>query len=146
MKEFIASLLSGHDDVALLENATYGLMEHSDAAIVTSGTATLETGWFGTPMVVVYKTSPLTFMLLKHLVTIPHIGLVNIVCGKKVVPELIQHEMTARNLVREVGRMLSDESYANRLRAELSVIRSRLGGPGASARVAENIIKLAKAA
>jgi lipid-A-disaccharide synthase len=145
-REFVSSFCARYNEIVLLENATYGLMEHADAAIVTSGTATLEAGWFGTPMVVVYRTSPITYLLGKLLVTIPHIGLVNIVSGKQVVPELIQHDLTARNLVRELERMLTDETYSGRIRQDLHVIRTRLGDPGASARVAANIISLARAA
>ena len=132
--------------VVMVENATYDLMCHADAAIVTSGTATLETGWFGTPMVVVYRTSPITFFIGRLLVDVPSIGLVNIVAGKKVVPEFIQHEMRTDKLVQAVGKILSDENVAREMRNGLSVIKAKLGGPGASARVADGIISLGRAA
>jgi lipid-A-disaccharide synthase len=80
------------------------------------------------------------------LVNIPHIGLVNIVAGEGVVPEFVQHRMKPALLAAEVGRMLEDPAYARSLRERLSVIRTRLGGPGASARVAEGIIALGEAA
>ena len=128
--------------VQFAENATYDLMRHADCAIVTSGTATLETGWFGTPMAVVYRTSPVTFFIGRMLVDVPYIGLVNIVAGHKVVQEFVQHEMTVENLVRELGRLLDDPDYIGRMRKDLSVIRERLGGAGASARVAEGILAL----
>lgn len=130
--------------IHLIEEGTHELMAHADAAIVTSGTATLETGWFGTPMVVVYKTSPLTFTIGRMLVNVKNIGLVNIVAGKTVVPEFIQGEMTAENLAKAVGRIFDDPVYAGQVRRELGVIRERLGGPGASARVAESVIALAE--
>jgi len=129
-----------------VKHATYDLMCHADAAIVTSGTATLETGWFGTPMVIVYRTSPITFMIGRLLVKVPFIGLVNFVAGKKVVPELIQGQLTPRALVEEIGRILSDPAYAGAMRHDLSGIRLRLGGPGASNRVAESVLSLAEAA
>jgi lipid-A-disaccharide synthase len=132
--------------VTLVERATYDLMHHADAAIVTSGTATLETGWFGTPMVVVYRTSTLTYFIGRLLVDVPYIGLVNIVAGKKVVPEFVQHALTVRNLVGAVGRIVREETYARTMRGELGVIRERLGEPGASRRVADSIIKLGAAA
>jgi len=132
--------------IFLLENASYDLMKHSDVAVVTSGTATLETGWFGTPLVVVYKTSPVTFLLGKLLVDVPYIGLVNIVAGKRVAPELIQHDLTPDNLIVAVRRIIEEGGYAERMRAELSVIKTKLGIPGASARVAEGIIALGEAA
>jgi lipid-A-disaccharide synthase len=130
----------------LVENATHDLMKLSDAAIVTSGTATLETGMFATPMVVVYKTSPLTYLIGRLLVDVANIGLVNIVAGKTVVPELVQHHLTVRRLRETVRRLLEDEGYRATMRVELSTIRSKLGSPGASARVAEGIIGLAGAA
>ncbi len=126
----------------LVENDTYDLMCHADAAIVTSGTATLETGWFGTPMAVVYKTSPVTFFIGRLLVDVPYIGLVNIVAGKKVVPEFVQHDMTEERITEATARMLSDEGIAAKMRSELGVIKEKLGRPGASARVAEGIIAL----
>jgi lipid-A-disaccharide synthase len=142
-KSYFFSQLGGNDRIRLVENDTYGLMEHADAAVVTSGTATLETAWYGTPMVVVYKTSPLTFLIGRSLVKIPHIGLVNIVAGRQIVPELIQGDMSEMNVVAEIGRILSDASYADRVRSDLASVKGKLGSPGASARVAENIIALA---
>lgn len=142
----LAPWLRGHPTVASLEHATYDLMHWSDAAVVTSGTATLETGWFGTPMAVVYKTSPLTFMIGRLLVHVPYIGLVNIVAGKKVVPELIQHDMTPENIAAAIGKILDDPAHARRVREELAVIRNKLGGPGASERVVDGIIALAEVA
>ena len=130
----------------LVENETYELMAYADAAIVTSGTATLETGWFGTPMAVVYRTSLLTYLIGRLLVRVPYIGLVNIVAGRKVVPEFVQGAMTAEALQNEVGRMLADRTYAQSIRQDLSVIRKNLGGPGASERVARDILDLARAA
>jgi len=138
--------LSGKTDVRLIENGTYDLMCHADATIVTSGTATLETGWFGAPMVIVYRTSPITFLIGRLLVKVPYIGLVNFVAGKKVVPELIQGQLTAQSLVQEVSRILSDRPYAAAMRRDLAGIRKRLGGPGASHRVAESVISLGEAA
>ncbi len=132
--------------ITLLENGTYDLMASADAAIVTSGTATLETGWFGTPMVVVYKTSPLTFLIGRILVDVPHIGLVNIVAEKGIVPEFIQREMTSKNLIAAIRKILNDYEYGTRMRNELAVIKQRLGAPGASHRVAEQVIALGEAA
>ncbi len=131
-------------DIRLVEGATHGLMAHADAAIVTSGTATLETGWFGTPMVVVYRTSPVTYLIGRMLVNVPAIGLVNIVAGKKIVPEFVQHAMTVENLTAAVGRILDDPAYAERMRRDLAAIRELLGPPGASEKVAQGILALAE--
>jgi lipid-A-disaccharide synthase len=132
--------------IILIEGETYDLMAYADAAIVTSGTATLETGWFGTPMVVVYRTSPLTYFVGRMLVRVPFIGLVNIVAGKQVVPEFVQHDMVPSKLAPVVGRMLDDSSYAQTIREALACVRERLGKPGASRRVAERIVQIGKAA
>jgi lipid-A-disaccharide synthase len=77
---------------------------------------------------------------------VPYIGLVNIVAGKKVVPEFIQHDMTRENLVQAIGMLFDDPAYARQVRRELGVIREKLGGPGASARVVDGIVALAEAA
>jgi lipid-A-disaccharide synthase len=132
--------------IVLVENKTHELMRHADAAIVTSGTATLETAWFGTPLVVVYKTSPISFFIGRMLVDVSNIGLVNIVAGKTVAPEFLQQEMTAGNLVLAVDRILTDEAYRNTMKVELAQIKHKLGLQGASARVAEGIIALGETA
>ena len=121
-------------------------MAHADAAIVTSGTATLETGWFGTPMVVVYKTSILTYLIGRMFVKVKNIGLVNIVAGKTVVPEFVQYQMRPAAIAAAVRRILEDKPYVQSMKAGLSVIKEKLGAPGASARVAEGIIALERAA
>ena len=131
--------------VTLIEEDTYNLMHHADAAIVTSGTATLETGWFGTPMAVVYRASPVTYAIGRMLVKVNAIGLVNIVAGEQVVPEFVQRHMTASRLVPEMLRMLTDAAYAGSVRSRLGVIRNRLGAPGASLKVARGIVELAEA-
>lgn len=141
---WIKSFLGDAEDITIVQDATYGLMEHADVAIVTSGTATLETAWYGTPMVVVYRTSLVTFLLGKMLVKIPHIGLVNIVRGKKVVPELIQGGCTVRGLTTAVREILTNAPYEQTMRAELSKVKQQLGTPGASEKVAANIIALAQ--
>ncbi|HTO94845.1 MAG TPA: lipid-A-disaccharide synthase [Bacteroidota bacterium] len=145
-KEFVARFNHAGARVAMVENGTYDLMAYADAAIVTSGTATLEAGWFGTPMAVVYRTSPLTYFIGRLLVDVRSIGLVNIVAGKNVVPEFIQGGMTAAGLSKGVGKFFDDESLMTSVRRELSVIREKLGGPGASDRVARGILSLAEAA
>jgi lipid-A-disaccharide synthase len=144
-RDFVSRFVPPNSGIALIENGTYDLMENADAAIVTSGTATLETGWFGTPMVVVYRTAPVTFFIGRLLVNVPYIGLVNIVAGKKVVAEFVQHAMNPANLLKAVRRLLEDVAYAGMIRNELAVIKRKLGSPGASARVAAGIIALGEA-
>jgi lipid-A-disaccharide synthase len=138
--DYIKSFLDENTGVRIIQNATYDLMKNSDVAVVTSGTATLETACFQTPMVIVYKTSWLTYLIGRLLVHIKHIGLVNILAGKTIVPELIQHKANAYRIAKEAGKYLADKAYCENTRQELSVIFKKLGQPGAASRVAEKIL------
>lgn len=130
-------------EVPLIKGATYELMDHASFALVTSGTATLETALFATPMFVLYRTSWLTYLIGRMLVQVKNIGLVNIVAGKKIVPEFIQHRVSVRRLVREALNLLADEKRVEEMRTELRRVRQALGTPGAASRVAEQVLKLA---
>jgi lipid-A-disaccharide synthase len=121
---------------------TYDLMKHSELNLVASGTATLECAILGRPQVVLYKTSPITYLIGRSLVRIPYIGLVNVVAEKKIVPEFIQGNCRPRKVVAEIRRMLSDLSYMNSMLAELSGLRTKLGNPGASAKVARAALEM----
>lgn len=125
----------------LIKHAAYELMENAHFALVTSGTATLETACFRTPMFVVYKTSWFTYLLGRLLVSVKNIGLVNIVAGKQVVPEFIQHRANVETMTRAARALLNDQSQLAAMREELSTIKSKLGTTGASQRVAERILK-----
>lgn len=118
------------------------LMRTSTALLVSSGTATLEAACFGTPMVVVYRLSPLTYLAGRALVRIPDIGLVNVVAGERVVPELIQGEATAGRMAEEARPFLTDEALRARVSGRLSAVRHLLGGPGASEQVARMIVDM----
>lgn len=131
------------DGVHFVKGASYEVMGSADFAIVTSGTATLETALFGTPMMVVYKTSWLTYLIGRMLVQVKNIGLVNIVAGKQIVPEFIQHRATASNLADEAMKILRDETLIVTMKAELGKVREKLGEIGASRRVAERILQMA---
>ena len=117
--------------------SNYDLMAHARLNIVCSGTATLESGIIGTPLLIVYKTSPLTYWIARSLIKIPNIGMVNVVAGKDVVPELIQDECNANKIAEKTLRFLNDENYYNSVKAQLSDIRSKLGESGAARRAAE---------
>lgn len=143
-EDLVRSRLPAGLPVRIVHGDTHGLMQHADAAIVTSGTATLEAGWYGTPMAVVYKTSPVTYAIGRTLVDVPAIGLVNIVAGKTIVREFIQGGCAPGPLGAEMERLLTDADYADGMRRELAVIRERLGPPGASARVAAGVARLAE--
>jgi lipid-A-disaccharide synthase len=119
----------------------------ADAAIAKSGTTTLEAALADTPMVVAYRTSAVTYWLSRRLVTVPHVSLVNLVAGRGVVPELLQHDATAGALAAAV-RPLLDPAHPAAIaqRAALAEVRARLGTPGAAARVAEMAAGLLEAA
>lgn len=131
--------------VHFIKGATYELMQNSQFAFVTSGTATLETACFSTPMFVVYKTSWLTYLVGRLMVRVKNIGLVNIVAGKTIVPEFIQHRATAKNLKEAAVELLKDPARVTEMKQELSKIKGMLGTHGASRTVAENIIRMANA-
>lgn len=115
----------------------------ANVALSSSGTATLEAAVLGTPVVVMYKLTPATYLLAKRLVKLPHFSLVNIVAGKRVVPELLQHHVTGERIADEVLRLLRPENYA-RVREELAGVKAKLGEPGASRRAAEAIMSTLK--
>ena len=105
--------------------------------IAASGTVTLEAAISGTPMLIIYKVSPISYWLGKIMIKVNNIGLVNLIAGKEIVPELVQSKASPENIADTALNMLNDASGLERLRNELSGIRKSLGGPGASERVAE---------
>lgn len=99
---------------------------HARASVVASGTATVEAALIGNPFVVVYRVSPLTYALAKRMVKVPHVAMANLVAGKRVVPELIQQEFTASNIVRELRRLLPDGGARQSMMQELGRMRGVL--------------------
>ena len=129
--------------VHLVKDLTYEVMANADFALVTSGTATLETACFATPMFVLYKTSWLTYLIGRALISVKNIGLVNIVAGRTIVPEFIQHRAGAKRLAQSALKLLGDEKRIAEMKAELSKVRGLLGAPGASRKAAERILQMA---
>lgn len=129
------------DGLIVVNGETYDALNASDAAAVTSGTATLEAGIIGTPMVIVYKTSAVNYKLLEPLIDVPHYGLINLIAGKRLVTELIQDDFTVQTLADELMHLLQDDVNAA-MRAELKTAADKLGHGGASKRAAEAILKL----
>lgn len=117
---------------------TYAARAHAQAALVASGTATLETALLGTPFGIVYRMHPLTYLLARRLVKLPHFGLANIVAGREVAPERVQGQVTPEGLSRLLEDLLDPASGAAR-RAGLAEVRRHLGEPGAAARVAARL-------
>ncbi|MFI5094182.1 MAG: lipid-A-disaccharide synthase [Candidatus Acidiferrum sp.] len=126
----------------VLENHTYNALAAADAAIVSSGTATIEAALLNVPMVVIYRVSPLTALLAKPLVRTKFFSMVNLIAERRVVPELVQRDLTPELVSREVLRLLNDRSAREALRAGLAEVRSRLGPSGAVDRAADAIAAL----
>lgn len=134
--EMYRPFLSANPSAQLLDNCTYEVMQHSDLLLVASGTATLESALFATPMIIVYKVDPLSYIIGRSLVKINAIGLVNVIAGQKIVPEFIQHEFRWQNVLPEAEALLFDADRRQTMIADLKNITARLGQPGASARTA----------
>jgi len=129
-------------DLPKVKGLTYGLMASSDLVLVASGSATLETAILGTPMVVVYKTSFLSYQIAKKVVTIPNIALINVVAGKRLVPEFVQGQARPDKVAKAALELLGDSSKREEIKQELKKAVSSLGGPGASAKAAEIALSL----
>jgi len=139
-EHFYAALLAPYKNVSSVVNKTYELLVLSKAALVTSGTATLETALFGVPEVICYKGSAFSYQIAKRLIKIKYIGLVNLIMDKEVVKELIQDELTVENLKHELNLLLSDETKKLQLQEDYTSLKNLLGKGGhASANAAESI-------
>ena len=132
-------------DVPKVKGLTYDLMASSDLVIVASGSATLETGILGTPMVVIYKTSFLSYQIAKKVVTIPNIALINVVAGKRLVPEFVQDQAKPDRIARAALSLLNNIHERERINQELKQAISSLGPPGASAKAAEIALSMMNA-
>ncbi|HAP35356.1 MAG TPA: lipid-A-disaccharide synthase, partial [Bacteroidetes bacterium] len=129
-------------NVKFILHSTHEVMKYAEFAFVTSGTATLETACVGTPMIVVYKTSTITYWIARLVVKIKNIALVNIVAGKTIVPEMIQGDATVEKLVSVARSILNSPEQYSKIKNELNIVRQKLGGVGASVNVAEAILAI----
>ena len=132
--------LGGRDFVHLVFGETYGALRHASAAVINSGTASLEAAIIGTPQVVGYRMAYGTYVMLKGMIKVKFISLANPIIDRAAFRELLQDYFTADNLYAELDRILTDSSYSARMKADYTEIRRLLGGPGASLRAAEEII------
>ncbi|HEY4709354.1 MAG TPA: lipid-A-disaccharide synthase [Candidatus Acidoferrales bacterium] len=123
--------------VKRIEGETYNTLAAADCAIVASGTATVEAALLGTPMVVVYRVAPLTAFILRRMVHTPFFSMVNLVAGRRVVPELIQNDFTAGAVAAEVGRLLEYPAAREEMKLALAGVRRSLGAGGAIERAAD---------
>jgi lipid-A-disaccharide synthase len=130
--------------VRVIKNQPYDVIQCCDVVMTTSGTATLEIALLTVPMVITYKLATFTYWLGRWLVNTPFIGLPNIVLGKGIVKEFIQHEATADNLAAEVKRILKDMTYADEMRANLRQVKAQLGQGGGSKKMAQLALEMLK--
>ncbi|MEA5129284.1 MAG: lipid-A-disaccharide synthase [Proteiniphilum sp.] len=140
---FYDSFIGTFPPAKVLFNQTYRILAQSDAALVTSGTATLETALLNVPQVVCYKTPTpkLTYWVFKHILHTPYISLVNLICGREVVNELFARFFTVDNIRKELRQILHVKSYRQNMLDNYEEMRQILGGPGASNRAAAFIYR-----
>jgi lipid-A-disaccharide synthase len=139
-KEYYDQFLD-HKNIPVLFNAAYDILNNADAAIVASGTATLETALFNVPQVVVYKGHPVSIGIARMVVKIKFISLVNLIMDSGVVRELIQQDCSHQNISAELDSILNNKSYRQKMLASYDELDVKMGRPGASAKTAELIIK-----
>ncbi len=116
-------------------------MQNATAALVTSGTATLETALFEVPEVVCYKGNPISFWVAKKLVKVKYISLVNLIMDREIIKELIQSDLNKENLEKELKKLLFDNTFTSSLKADYVSLKEKLGGDGASHKAALSVIK-----
>jgi lipid-A-disaccharide synthase len=134
---------TGEKKIPVIFNATYDLLSHADAAIVASGTATLEAALFNVPQVVVYKGHPVSIGIARMVIKINFISLVNLVMDREVVKELIQQDCSPQNINAELENILNNKIYRQKMLADYDQLDEKMGHPGASAKTASLIIKYA---
>ena len=125
--------------MCIVQDATYDALGAADVAIVSSGTATVEAALMDTPMVVVYRLAPVTAAIARWLVRTPMFAMVNLIAGKRVVPELVQDDFTPERVASEVVRLLDSQEARDQMRQGLATVREKLGPPGAIERAADII-------
>jgi lipid-A-disaccharide synthase len=139
-EDFYNELLMPYNNVSAVVNKTYELLSRSKAALVTSGTATLETALFAVPEVICYKGGALSYQIAKRLIKIKYIGLVNLIMDKEVVKELIQDELTVTNCTKELEQLLTNEKKQQQLATDYAALKELLSRGGhASANAAKSI-------
>jgi lipid-A-disaccharide synthase len=128
-RNFLQSLIG--DAAIHLVTETLPALAQSRAGIIASGTATVEAAMMGTPFVMVYRVSPLTYRLGRSRVRVPHFAMVNLIAREAIVPELVQHDFTAENVVRQLNEILPDSSARSKMLVGLAGVKASLGGTGA---------------
>lgn len=143
MPDEVYQQLIGGEQVQIVRNQTYNLLKQASAALVTSGTATLETALFGVPQIVCYKGNAVSFWLAKRLVKVKYISLVNLIMDKPVVKELIQDDLNEKNLKEELNNLMHNKQHRETILADYAKLWDMLGNQPASSKAAAEIIALA---
>jgi lipid-A-disaccharide synthase len=138
-KSRISSYLTAEVPMHVVEDATYDALGAADVTIVSSGTATVEAALMDTPMIVIYRLAPITAAIARCLVRAPMFAMVNLIAGKRVVPELVQNDFTPARVASEVIRLLDSPEARSEMRRNLASVREKLGPPGAIERAADII-------
>lgn len=139
-EQFYAPLILNHPNVQVRANRTYEILNEVDAALVTSGTATLETALFGVPQIICYKGGRISYEIAKRLIKIKYIGLVNLIMDKPVVKELIQDDLNRKSLHVELNKILYQEEDISRIRKEYAQLKQELSSAGNASENAANLI------
>jgi len=144
-RELIQTIVKRHpgwENAEVVSDGVERVFKRCDGIVAASGTVTLQAAIYGTPLVIVYKVSPVSAWLARVLVRVPNVGLVNLVAGRELAPELLQDDATGDNIARAIENMLDHEDELNQLRRRLIALREVLGGAGASERVAEMALEM----
>jgi lipid-A-disaccharide synthase len=139
-RSFYETMTGKYTNVEIVQGKTYELLMQSHAALVTSGTATLETALFGVPEVVCYKGSTVSYEIAKRLIKVKYISLVNLILDRSAVKELIQHELTAENLTTELRKLLQDDTHRAAVKRDLEELWTILSPGGAASEKTARII------
>lgn len=143
--DFYASLLKKYSSgpekvrIVILSGETYSILKHSDAAVINSGTASLEAAIIGVPQVVCYGGSEISYQIAKRFVKLKYISLANLILNKQIFKELIQHTCTPELIAEELSKLLEDKAYTDAMKADYAKVREVLGGSGASLKVAQAV-------
>ncbi|MEK7833556.1 MAG: lipid-A-disaccharide synthase, partial [Acidobacteriota bacterium] len=140
--EEIAAEIQSLSNLTLIEHDTYNAIAAADLAVVASGTATLETAIIGTPLIVVYRASALNWRIFWPLINTEFVGMPNLIAGKEIAPELLQDDLNAERLAKEIVAFLGDTARLEKARRDLAEVRDKLGEANASERAAKQILAM----
>ena len=144
-QEDYSRYLGERDYVHVVFGETYGALRHAEAAVINSGTASLEAALIGTPQVVGYRLNPVSAAIMLKMIKVKYVSLANLIIDRPAFKEFIQHALTSQALMEEMGRIMEDKAYRERMLQDYADVRAQLGGAGASAAVARAMVEALKA-